>query len=179
MHPTVKLDKLTAASPSSSTGTTLHTDEAMVNSDKIDLSELDAKRRRQKYTAEFKIEILEKLVEEKTPKEVISIYRSFNINKSQISIWKMAKDKIIAASAGRKVKKLTKIRPATKHKELYWELLKVFQETRSKGRHVNFNWIYSNARKITRELIGDPNAIVNQHVIANFIKRYNLERRKI
>ena len=37
----------------------------------------------------------------------------------------------------------------------------------------------SNARKITRELTGDPNAIVKQHVIANFMKRYNLKRRKI
>ena len=91
----------------------------------------------------------------------------------------MAKDKIIATAADRKVKKFTKIRPATKHKELYRKLLKVFQETRSNGRHVDFNWIYSNARKITRELTGDSNAIVKQHVIANFIKRYNLKRRKI
>ena len=47
---------------------------------------------------------------------------------------------------------------------MYQELLKVFQETRSKGRHLDFNWIYSNARKITRELTGDPNAIGKQHV---------------
>ena len=44
---------------------------------------------------------------------------------------------------------------------------------------MDFNWIYSNVRKISRELTGDPNANVNQHVIANFIKRYNLKRRKI
>ena len=132
-----------------------------------------------KHIAEFKTEVLVKLVEGKPSKEVISIYRSFNINKSQISKWKMAKDKIIAAAADRKVKKLTKVRSATKHKQLYQELLKVFQETRSKGRHVDFNWIYSNAKKITHELTGDPNAIVKQHVIANFIKLYNLKRRKI
>ena len=160
VHHTRKLDISTATSSSSTTDTTLHTDESMVNSDKIDLTEPDAKRRRQKHTAEFKTEVLEKLAEGKTPKEVISIYYSFNINKSQISKWKMAKDKIIAAAADRKDKKLIKIRPATKHKELYRELLKVFQETRSKGRHEDFNWIYSNARKITRELTGDPNAVV-------------------
>ena len=57
----------------------------MVNSDKIDLTEPDAKRRSQKHAAEFKTEVLEK--------EVISIYRSFNINKSQISKQKIAKDK--------------------------------------------------------------------------------------
>ena len=119
-----------------------------------------------------------KLAEGKTPKEVISIYRSFNISKSQITKWKMAKDKIIAAVADRKVRKLTKIRPAKKHKELYRELLKVFQETRSKGRHVDFNWIYNNARKITRELTGATNAIVKQHTTANFIKRYNLKNVK-
>ena len=69
----------------------------------------DTKRRRQKHTAEFKTEVLVKLVEGKPPKEVISIYRSVNINKSQISKWKMAKDKIIAAAADRKVKKLRKV----------------------------------------------------------------------
>ena len=133
MHHTSKLNELTAKPPSRTTDTTLHTDESMVNKDKLDLTEPYAKRRRQKHTAEFKTEVLEKLAEGKTPKVVISIYRSFNINKSQISKWKKAKDKIIAAAANRKVKNLTKIRPATKHKELYRELLKVFQEMRSKG----------------------------------------------
>ena len=164
LHHTSELDKSTATSPSRITDTTLHTDELMVNSNKIDLTEPDVKHRRQKHTAEFKTEVLEKLATGKTPKEVISIYRSFNINKSHISKWKMASDKIIAAAADRKVKKLKKIRPATKHKELYRELLKVFQETRSKGIHLDFNWIYSNARKITRELTGDPNAVRKQHV---------------
>ena len=40
-------------------------------------------------------------------------------------------------------------------------------------------WTYSNARKISREVTGDPNAVVKQHVIANFIKLYNLKRHKI
>ena len=61
----------------------------MVNSNKIDLTEPDAKRRRQKHSAEFKTEVLEKLATRKTLKEVISIYRSFNINKSHISKWKI------------------------------------------------------------------------------------------
>ena len=119
MHHTSKLDKSTATSPSSTTDTTLHTNESMVNSNKIDLTEPNAKRRCQKRTAEFKTEVTEKLAKGKTPKEVISIYRRFNINKSQISKWKMAKDKIIAAAPDRKAKKLTRVGPATKHKELY------------------------------------------------------------
>ena len=90
MHHTSELDKSTATSPSRITDTTLHADELMVNSNKIDLTEPDVKRRRQKHIAEFKTEVLEKLATGKTPKEVISIYRSFNINKSQISKWKMA-----------------------------------------------------------------------------------------
>ena len=179
MHHTSKLDKSIATSPSSTTDKMLQTDESMVNSNKIDLTEPDVKCRRQKHTAGFKSKVLEKLTEEETPKEVISIYHSFNTNKSQISKWKMAKDKIIATAADRKVKKITKIRPATKHKELYRELLKVLQETKSKGRHVEFNWIYSKVRKITRELTGDPNAIVKQYVIPNFIKQYHLKRCKI
>ena len=109
MHHTSKLDKSTATSPSSTTDTTLHTDESIVNRDKIDLTEPDAKFRRQKHTAEFQTEVFEKLAERKTPKEVISIYRSFNTSKSQIGKWKTEKDKIIVAAADRKVKRLTKI----------------------------------------------------------------------
>ena len=56
----------------------------------MDLTEPDAKRRRQKHTADFKTEVLEKLAEGKTPKEVISIYRSFNINEKRdqrVDMW--------------------------------------------------------------------------------------------
>ena len=59
MHYTSKLDKSTATSPSSTTDRTLHADESMVNSDKIDLTEPDAKHISQKHTAEFKTEVLE------------------------------------------------------------------------------------------------------------------------
>ena len=147
--------------------------------DRIDLTEPDAKRRRQKHAAEFKADVLQKLAEGMTPNEAMSMYRSFNINKSQISKWSKAKDEINAAAADRQKKKLTKIRPAIKYKDLYREILTVFRETRSRGRHVDFNWIYSQAQKIQCELLDDPEATLKQHVIANFIKRYHLKRRKI
>ena len=41
----------------------------MVNSDKIDLTKPDVKRRRQKHTAEFKTEVFEKLAEGETQKK--------------------------------------------------------------------------------------------------------------
>ena len=77
--------------------------------DRIDLTEHDAKRRRQKHDAEFKAEVLQKLAEGMTPNEAMSMYRSFNINKSQIIKWSKAKDEIYAAAADRQKKKLTKI----------------------------------------------------------------------
>ena len=86
---------------------------------------------------------------------------------------------INAAAAVRSKKPLTKIRPAIKYKELYVELMKVFTQARASGKHVDFNWIYSKARKINREQTGDPNASLKQHVIVNFIKRHHLKRRKI
>ena len=54
-----------------------------------------------------------------------------------------------------------------------------FKDARSKGRNVHFNWLWSKGRKICREQTRDENAILKEHVIANFIKRNNLKQQKI
>ena len=65
------------------------------------------------------------------------------------------KDSIISAAADQQKKKLFKIRPGLKYKELYEELSKVFKEAREKGHHVDFNWLWSKARNIYRNQTGD------------------------
>ena len=53
-----------------------------------------------------------------------------------------------------------------------------FKDARSKGRHVDFNWLWSKEHKIYREQTGDENAVLKKYVIANFIKRNNLNSKK-
>ena len=54
-----------------------------------------------------------------------------------------------------------------------------FKDARSKGCHVDFNWLWSKGHKIYREQTGDENAVLKKYVIANFIKRNNLKQQKI
>ena len=89
------------------------------------------------------------------------------------------KNSIIQATSEQQKKKLYKIRPGTKYQSLLRDLLEKFKDARSKGRHVAFNWLWSKVRKIYREKTGDENAVLKEHVIANFIKRNNLKQRKI
>ena len=71
-------------------------------------------------------------------------------------------------------KKTLKIRPARKYLDLYKVLLKKFKEARSKDFRIDFNWIWSKARNLHREMTNDPDAIIRKHVIVNFIKRPNI-----
>ena len=52
-------------------------------------------------------------------------------------------------------------------------------DSRSKGRHIDFNCLWSKGRKLYRKQTGDENADLKKHVIANFIKRNILNQRKI
>ena len=61
---------------------------------------------------------------------------------------------------------------------MFWDLLEKFKDARSKGRHVDFNWLWSKEHKIYREQTGDENAVLKKYVIANFIKRNNLNSKK-
>jgi len=59
---------------------------------------------------------------------------------------------------------------ATAHK-------KIFKAARSKGFSVDFNWLWCKARVAYREITGNPNATVHQHVITTFLKRHNIRMR--
>ena len=70
-----------------------------------------------------------------------------------------------------------KIRPAPKYLDLYKVLLRKFKETWSKGFQIGFNWIWSKARNLHREMTSNPDAIIKKHVIVNFIKQHNIQMR--
>ena len=88
------------------------------------------------------------------------------------------KNSIIQAASEQQKKKLLKIRPGTKYQSLFRDLLGKFKDARSKGRHVDFNWLGVKDVKYT-ENRQDKNAVLKKHVIANFIERNNLKQRKI
>ena len=71
-------------------------------------------------------------------------------------------------------KKSLKIRPTRKYLDLYKVLLRKFKEARSKGFRIDFNWIWSKAWNLHREMTNDPDAIIRKHVMATFIKRHNI-----
>ena len=80
-------------------------------------------------------------------------------------------------SGQRLTKKLLKIRPSTRHLELFRGLNQKFKGARNKGQAVDFNWLWTKANKVQSELTGNPNATVRSHVVVQFIKKYRIRMR--
>ena len=108
------------------------------------------------------------------PDEVVL---SFNVSRSNVIKWVNQNRKLIDAAKS-EYKNHLKVRRATKYVNLYKVLEKNFKECRAKGYRISFAWLWSGARTIYREQLGDGSATVKHHVIVNFIKRYNLRMRK-
>jgi hypothetical protein len=80
-------------------------------------------------------------------------------------------------AGGRLTQKLLKIRPSTRHAELFRRLFQRFREARIKGHAIDFNWLWSKADDIECEITGNPDAVVRKHVIILFLKRYKIRMR--
>ena len=88
-------------------------------------------------------------------------------------------DEIVKAAVKENKKMLTRLaKPSKKYNELFKALNVKFLDARSKGRCVDFNWLWSKARVIYREQKNED-AIVKKHVIVNFIKRNHLKLRRV
>ena len=94
----------------------------------------------------------------------------------QVTKWFQDLEKIINVAVSEH-KKTLKIRPARKYLDLYKVLLKRFKEARSKDFRIDFNWIWSKARNLHREITNDPDSIIRKLVIVSFIKRHNIRMR--
>ena len=70
-----------------------------------------------------------------------------------------------------------KQRKSTKYLEFYRLLFDQLKAARGKGRKVNFNWLWSKARSVQRDLIGGDKVIAHKHVIATFLRKYNVRMR--
>ena len=105
------------------------------------------KHRRQICPAKFKAEVIQGRENGLKPNELVQKYSNFRLDEPKISRWMKEKHAILTAAAG-KHKSLLKIRPSIKHNELFDKPRPLFNEARSKGQFVDFNWLWSKARKI-------------------------------
>ena len=110
------------------------------------------------------------------PGELVEKYSNFRLDKPRISRWMKQKDAISQAAAGEH-KNLMKIRPSTRHNNLFHKLRPIFNEARSKGQIVDFNWLWSKARRNYRD--EGKEEVVKKHVVVTFIRRNRLKYRKI
>ena len=58
--------------------------------------------------------------------------------------------------------------------ELYRLRFGLLKAVFDKGRKVNFNWLWSKAHPIQRDLTGGDKVIVRIHVITTFFRKYNV-----
>ena len=112
--------------------------------------------------------------------KAIDVAEHLNVSRGQISKWMKQKDEIVKAAVKENKKTLTRLaKPSKKYNELFKALNVKFLDARSKGRCVDFNWLWSKARVIYREQQKNEDAIVKKHVIVNFIKRNHLKWRRV
>lgn len=143
----------------------------------VDVTSKKGKRRganrREQHSVQLKAEVIHDKESGLTQDAIAEKYR---INRSLVSKWMKDKKKITSAAATAH-KKVLKVRPGNKYNHLFSVLMTRFKAARSKGYSVDFNWLWCKARVAYREITGNPNATVRQHVITTFLKRHNIRMR--
>lgn len=124
----------------------------------------------------FKVKVLSELLF--TDKSQYSIAVEFKINQSMISKWLKNKDVLFQQAAVSNKKRLLKNRPSRKYLQMHQTLLTTFKEARKKGHHVNFNWLWSQARIIYREQLENSNANIKKHVVVFEALQHRMRRRQ-
>ena len=141
--------------------------------EKSSTSKRRGQEKKREYSTSFKAEIINERDNGEKAERLAVKYR---INRSLALKWFKHRIKIMKAASSEHKKHL-KIRPARKYLALYDFLLRVFKTARSKGYFVDFNWLWSKARVLYREMTNDPEVIVRKQLIVNFIKRNNIHMR--
>ena len=129
---------------------------------------------RKAHTAVFKAKVIHQIQTDVSQDE---IGRKYGISQSLVSKWMKDKKNIISAATDKHKKLYAKQRKSVKYVELYRVLFDQMKAARARGRKVNFNWLWSKARAIQRGQTGDDAAVVRQHVITTFLRRYNVRMR--
>ena len=111
-------------------------------------------QKRKSYDFSYKMDVINEL-DAGTCAEDVAL--KMNINKSLVSKWKDARKTIIDNAASSHLKLLKKGRKSKKHNALFERLIVKFRAARKKGNMVSFNWIYTHANKLQKEMYsGSP-----------------------
>ena len=109
----------------------------------------------------------------------MDVAQKYGINKSLLSKWKKDAKNIKDAVAQKQRRLLKKIRPSTRHKDLFKQLHQKFATARSKGRKVSYAWFYATANKVNKEMHGTDSPRLLKSVVTRFIKSYNIKLRPV
>ena len=109
----------------------------------------------------------------------IDVAQKYGINKSLSSKWKKNAKNIENEVAQKHKRLLKKIRPSTRHKDLFKQLHQRCATARSKGRKVSYAWFYITANKINKEMHGMDSSRLPKSVVTRFIKSYNIKLRRV
>ena len=107
------------------------------------------------------------------------VAEKYGIRKSLLPKWKKNAKSIEDAVDQKHKKLLKKIRPSTRHKNLFEKLHQRFRTARSKGRKVSHAWFYATANKINKETHGTKSHRLPKSVVTRFIKSYNIKLRRV
>ena len=135
-------------------------------------------RNRRSFDNEFKL----KVIEETKTSQKNEVALKYNISRSMVTTWVQNERKITDTAVDRHMRLMKKIRPSTKHKQLFVKLNQKFLQARSKGLRVSFAWLYVNARKIQAELNQSSQSdekVIPKSAIFSFIKKYGIKLRRI
>eukprot|EP00795_Rhopilema_esculentum_P014944 gene14944-biopygen848 len=136
------------------------------------------KKNRLSYDTEFKL----KVIEEAKKNQKNDVAFKYNISKSMVSTWVKNEKKITDAAAHSHRKMMKKIRPSTRHKQVFVMLHEKFLQARSKGMRISFAWLYANARKINPEFDQSAQSDIKaipKSAVFNFIRKYKIKLRRI
>ena len=98
-----------------------------------------------------------------------------------VTTWVQNEQKSADTAVDRHMRLMKKIRPSTKHKQLFVKLNQKFLQARSKGLQVSFAWLYVNARKIQAELNQSSQSdekVIPKSAIFSLIKKYGIKLRR-
>ena len=132
--------------------------------------------KRKSYDAFFKLRVLEELEQGNVAADDVAFNN--NIHKSLVTKWKDSKKAIVDAASAKHLRLLKKQRRSTKHDKVFHLLLKKFRKSRANGGMVSFQWLYTTANMINKEV--NPGASrLNPSVVTAFKRKYGIKLRKV
>ena len=144
------------------------------NTDRDSNVETRRGREREKtYTNEFKHQVILEARSDALLYD-IDVAGKYETSKYLIPKWKRNRDAFENAATQTYKKPLEKIRPSTRHQELFRKLRQKFPAPRTKGLEISYEWFYANANKINKEIRRQRPRRLPKSVVSRFINAYKM-----